>query len=69
MLIKEKNMQILNELYMEDVGSIALQATEVIQEELRKLKIELTPEQEDLFYVPIFNELEKLSNCNYRREM
>ena len=52
--------------YMDDAHSIGLKATELIQEELKKFKIELTPEQEDLFYVPIINELEKMSNGDYR---
>lgn len=54
------------DLYMDDVGSISLAAVELIQERLKKFGITLTPEQEDWFYVPIFDNLEKFSNGDYR---
>ena len=57
-----------NKLCMEDTGSIALKAIELIENELRPFGIELTDEQEDLFFVPILRELEELSNCNYRHD-
>jgi len=54
------------DLYMDDVGSIALKATELIEEELKKFGITLTDEQQDWFYVPIWEKLEKFSNGDYR---
>ena len=56
------------ELWMDDVGDIALEATELIQKRLKEYNIELKDEQEDEFYVPIFNALENYSNGNYRSE-
>jgi hypothetical protein len=64
-IVKENNMK---ELWMDDIGTIALEATELIQNRLKEYNIELKTPQEDEFYVPIFNALEKYSNCNYRHE-
>jgi hypothetical protein len=58
----------MKELWMDDIGTIALEATELIQKRLKEYNIELKEMQEDEFYVPIFNALEKYSNCNYRHE-
>ena len=58
-----------NDMYMEDVATISLDAMKAIEDGLKKFGIELTPEQEDEFYVPIWEKLEKYSNGNYRREM
>lgn len=57
------------DMYMEDVGHIALKAMDAIEEELKKFDIKLTPTQEVEFYIPIFNKLEDMSNGNYRKEM
>lgn len=57
------------EFWMEDIGDIALKATELIQTELAKYGIKLEDKEEDLFYVPIFNALENFSNGNYKSEM
>ena len=56
------------DFWQDDVGDIALKATELIQTELAKYGIKLEEKEEDLFYVPIFNALEKFSNGNYRSE-
>jgi len=56
------------DFYMDDIGTIANEATELIQKRLKEYNIELKGLQEDEFYVPIFNALEKYSNCNYRHE-
>ena len=58
-----------NDMYMEDVATISLDAMREIENGLKKFNITLTPEQEDEFYVPIWEKLEKYSNGNYRREM
>ena len=58
-----------SDFWMDDVGDIALKATELIQTELAKYGIKLEDKEEDLFYVPIFNALENFSNGNYRSEM
>lgn len=54
------------DMYMEDAGSIALKAVKEIEAGLKKFGIELTPEQEDEFYVFIFEKLENYSNGDYR---
>jgi hypothetical protein len=56
------------ELWMDDIGTIALEATELIQKRLKEYNIELKTPQEDEFYVPIRDALEKYSNGNYRNE-
>ena len=58
----------MKELYMDDIGTIALEVTELIQKRLKEYNIELKDKQEDEFYLPIFNALEKYSNGNYRGE-
>ena len=58
-----------NDMYMEDVATISLDAMREIENGLKKFNITLTPEQEDEFYVPIWEKLENYSNGNYRREM
>jgi len=57
------------DFWMDDVGHIALLATDLVEAELKKCGIELITPQEDLFYVPIFEALEKFSNGNYRHEI
>ena len=57
-----------NDMYMEDVATISLDAMREIENGLKKFNITLTGEQEDEFYVPIWEKLEKYSNGNYRRE-
>lgn len=56
------------ELWMDDVGDIALEATELIQKRLKEYNIILKDKQEDDFYTPIFTALENYSNGNYRSE-
>lgn len=56
-------------MYMEDVVSISLAAMKEIEDGLKKNGITLTPEQEDEFYVPIWERLEKYSNGDYRSQM
>lgn len=46
---------------MEDVKSIAVDAMEVIQKELKVFGIVLTPEQEDEIYVPMCDAIEKIA--------
>lgn len=57
------------DFWMDDVGDIALKATELIQLELDKRGVKLDDKEEDLFYVPLFHILENFSNGNYRHEM
>jgi len=54
------------EIWMDDINSIALEATELIQKRLKEYEIEIKDEQEDEFYVPVFNALEKYTNGDYR---
>ena len=54
------------DMYMDDVGIIALAAFDQIEGRLKKFGITLTPEQQDWFYVPIWEKLEKFSNGDYR---
>jgi hypothetical protein len=54
------------EIWMDDINSIALEVTELIQKRLKEHGIEVKDEQEDEFYVPIFNALEKYANGDYR---
>jgi len=54
------------ELWMDDVGTIALEATKLIQDRLREYGIEVQTPKEDEFYEPIFNALEQYSNGDYR---
>jgi len=58
--------QSAKELWMDDVGTIALEATELIQSRLKEKGIELRTPEEDKFYVPIFDVLEKYSNGEYK---
>ena len=57
------------EMYMDDVHSIALEATELIEKRLKEFGIELNDQQEDEIYVPLIDTIEKYSNGNYRHEM
>ena len=54
------------QFFMDDVVSIAIEATELIQKRLKEHGIEVKDAQEDEFYIPIFNALEKYSNGDYR---
>lgn len=58
-----------NDLYMEDVHSIGLEAMKVIEDKLKPFGRTLTPEQEDEIYIPICNALEKISNGDYRSHL
>ena len=57
-----------NNLYMEDVSTIAIAAFKEIEDGLKKFGITLTPEQEDEFFVPILDKLERYSNGDYRSQ-
>ena len=56
------------DFWMEDVNSIALKATTLVEEELKKFGIVLEVGEEDNIFTPICNYLESLSNGNYRHE-
>jgi len=56
----------MKEFYMEDVHSIALEATELIQKRLKEFGVELNDQQEDEIYVPLDNTIEKYCNGDYR---
>ena len=58
----------MKELWMDDIGTIAAEVTDLVQKRLKEYNIQLKDKQEDEFYVPIFEALEKYSNGNYRRE-
>lgn len=49
------------DIAMEDIQSIGLGAMKVIKADLAKKGIEITPEQEDLIYVPMCAVLEKIA--------
>jgi hypothetical protein len=55
-----------NDFYMDDVHSIALEATELIKKRLKEFGIELNDAQEDEIYVPLDATIEKYSNGDYR---
>lgn len=54
--------------YMEDVHGLALEAMEVIEKGLREYGIELKPGQDDEFYMPMVETIEKYSNGYYRHD-
>lgn len=54
------------QLWMDDISTIAIEATELIQKRLKEHGIDIKDAQEDEFYVPIFAALEKYSNGDYR---
>lgn len=57
------------ELYMEDVTAIALEAYDLIAERLKKFGIEMSMGQDDDLYLPIERTIEKYSNGEYRSHM
>jgi len=57
------------DFYMDEVGTIALKAHDVIEEELKKYNITLTDEQSDILWDVIWKEVEQYSNGNYLHEM
>jgi len=59
-------MKTKDDFYAEDVHSLALKAFAIIEDGLKEYGIELEPGQDDEFYVPIEETLEKYSNGNYR---
>ena len=61
-----KSEKTKDDFYMDDVSDLALKAMEVIEAGLKEYGIELKPGQDDEFYVPMVETLEKYSNCNYR---
>lgn len=64
--VEDVKKEQLRAFYMDDVGTVALEATELIQGKLREYGIELKDGEEDDFYNPIFAKLEKLSNGEYK---
>lgn len=58
--------ELYSDLYMDDVHSIALEVTELVQKRLKEFNIELNDIQADEFFVPVDNALEKYSNGDYR---
>lgn len=54
---------------MEDVHKIGLDAMSVIEERLLTFGIVLTPAQEDAIYVHMVEQLEELSNGDYRSQL
>jgi hypothetical protein len=51
---------------MEDVRSISVDASTLIEERLKEFNIILNPEQEDRIYLKIQEVLEDVSNGDYR---
>jgi hypothetical protein len=66
MFVNNRILKMNKQIWMDDVVSIALEATELIQKRLKEHGIEVKDAQEDEFYIPIFNALEKYSNGDYR---
>ena len=58
-----------DDFWMEDVGEIALEASELIEKRLAVYGIVLTPEQEDKIYENTWGVLENMSNGNYRHHL
>jgi len=67
--INQTAKPITKELWMDDVGTIALEVTALIEKRLKEFNIELKEGDDDKFYVPIFQALEDFSNGNYRCEV
>ena len=59
----------MKEMYMEDVGKIACEATDLIIERLKEFGIKIEGKDEDLFFDPIFEEVEKLCDNDYKSHM
>jgi len=61
-------MKTKDDLYMEDIHSIALAATELIEAKLAEYGITLDPAlgEDDEIYVPLIATLDKYSNGDYR---
>ena len=53
-------------LWMDDVGTISLKSLTTICEELEKLNIKLSNEQENKIFDSIWKNLEELSNGDYK---
>ena len=51
------------EIYLEDVHSIGLEATKLIESRLKEFGIELKPGQDDEIYVPMIETLERISKA------
>jgi hypothetical protein len=58
----------ITKIYIDEIVTISLEATELIQRRLKKLGVRLTPLQEDEIYIPLSTTLEKYSNGNYRHD-
>lgn len=65
MLLVQKGCN-MKEFYMEDVRSISVDASTLIEERLKEFNIILNPEQEDRIYLKIQEVLEDVSNGDYR---
>jgi len=59
----------MKEMYMEDVGKIASEATDLIIERLKEFGVIIEGKDEDLFFDPIFEEVEKLCFNDYKSHM
>ena len=58
-----------DDMYMEDVRSIAVEVDELIEIRLKDFGIILTEEQEDDIHKKVWEVLENVSNGNYRHHM
>ena len=58
----------MNKFWMDDVLSVSVEVSKLIDERLKKFDITLTPEQGDRIHNKIWEVLEEVSNGNYRRE-
>ena len=59
----------MKEMYMNDVGSIASEATDLIIKRLEEFGINIEGKDEDNFFDPLFEELEKLCDNGYKNHM
>ena len=57
------------EMFMEDVGKVASEATDLIIERLKEFGIEVSGQSEDDFFDPIFEEIEKRCSNGYKNHM
>ena len=62
-------MKELKELYMEDVGSIASEATDLIIKRLTEYGIQIQGEGEDVFFEPLFEAIENYCENDYKNHL
>jgi hypothetical protein len=58
----------MNDFWMDDVLTVSVEVSKLVDEKLKKFDIVLTPEQEDRIHNKIWEVLEEVSNGNYRRD-